>query len=57
MKAHLKKRLEDVRAAVGRAREGLEPDEDKELLEELAGDIDGYLDCLREEAEADGEEE
>ena len=42
---------EKVRDAIDDARNGLPPDQDKELLEMISGDVESYLDCLREEAE------
>lgn len=50
-KQDLRARHERARNAIDDARLGLSPDEDRELLEELAADITGYLGCLAEEQE------
>lgn len=42
-----------LRRQIDSAREGLTRAEEKDVLEELAADIEGWLDCIREEEESE----
>jgi nitrogen regulatory protein PII-like uncharacterized protein len=54
--ADLRKRIDDVRDALHEAGKDLAPADWKELLEEIATDIESHLEAVRDEAEtAEGE--
>ena len=51
MNKKLSERVDQVREALDEAGRDLSPEDWKELLEEIAADIEGHLDAIREEAE------